>query len=377
MTKLADLQQLAGQRRSQGFLLEEPGSNPEPLLNEVRNDQVTTHEALNQGNETVVATIVSKTAEMIERARQGIELHVAAKLRCDSEIPARRTEARRLADLQSMARSQSAELARDFAAETWLGVAENVQRAQASLTAADQYVGEAADQAAANVQHYSQAAKLLDKATDNQKHAEAELTAVGNRLRELIETRAAFQTQLVQLRSRCDRLRQLLQSTQADRILANERYRAARLALDRLVEDSHLQRPDWTRLTSRVREIDVDLERTEQLAKQDIQLAQQAAAEIAETERVISQARSFGDQGVVADVTAAEAQLSQARGCLTAQGYEESIRLANAAEQMARSAHQDAIVRAQRRQQELESQRRAEQVAEIPRPLLKAEAEPQ
>ena len=226
------------------------------------------------------------------------------------------------------------------------------------------------------MQHFVRAGKLLDQAAGSHQHVQTELAAVGKRLRELVEMRAAFQAQLSQLSGKSERVRQLLQSSTADRALANERYRSARTALDGLAGDSRQLRPDWARLTSLLRGIDADLDRVEKLAKEDIQLAQQAAAEIAETARVIGEARAFYDGGMTPDVSAAESQLSQARGCLAAQGYEEAIRLANAAEQMARAAHQDAIFRAQRLQQELEAQRRAQEAAAAPGMMLPAEAEP-
>lgn len=374
--KVADIQLTATQRRSQGFLLQEEGSNPDPLLGEILQQHVAIQEALNLANETVAGTLLAKASAVLEQARQGLEQHIAAKARCETEIPARQAEARRHADAQALARAQSAELARDFAPETWLGVADNVQRAQASLNAADQYVADAAGKASVGIQHYVQASKLLAQAADNHQHAHAELTAVGTRLRELVELRAKFQAQIGQLGSRSDQVNGLLQSSTADRALANERYRTVRSALEGLLQESRQSRPDWTRLTSRLSGIGTDLDRVEQLAKEDMQLAQQAAAEIAETEKVIRDARAFRDGGFSADVSAAESQLSQARGCLTAQGYEEAIRLANAAEQMARFAHQEAIGRAQRQQQELESRRRAEEAAAMPCSMMQAEAEP-
>ncbi len=375
MKKLGEIERTTNQRRSQGFLLQEDGSNPDPLLADVRQQHVTLQELLNQANETASGSLLSKASALLEQARLGLDQHVAAKARCESEIPARQTESRRLADMHALARGQHAELARDFASEMWLGVAENVQRAQASLGAAEQYTADAARFALPNMQHFTRASKLLDQAADHQKYAQTELAAVGSRLRELIEVRAKFQAQIGQTRNRNEQLRHLLQSSNADRALANERFRGAQLALDRLIEESRYPRPDWTRLTGRLRELDTDLDRIEKLAREDMQLAQQSAAEIAETERVIHEARAFRDGGFTADVTAAESQLAQARGCLAAQGYEEAIRLANAAEQMARAAHQDAIGRAQRQQQELESQRRAEQAAAIVCPAMQAEAE--
>lgn len=372
---LADIQQMAVLRRSQGFLLQEAGANPDPLLLDVRQRRHALQDALNQANESAAERLLSDASALLEQGRQGLEQHVAAKARCAAEIPVRQAEGRRLADLHARARGQHAELARDFAPETWLGVAENVQRAEASLAAANQCAAEAIRHAADTTQSFVLAAKLLDQAAANQQHAQTELTAIGQRLRELVDLRSAFQSQLGQLRSRSDRISQLLQTSSADRALANERFRAARLMLDRLEQTSRLQRPDWMQLTAHAREIEGDLDAVQRLANEDMQLAQQSSAELAEAEKIIQSARAFQDQGITPDVSAAESQLAQARGCLMTQGYEEAIRLANAAAAMARAAHQDAMSRSQRRQQELESQLRAQQAAAIPGPLMRAEAE--
>lgn len=368
--------QAARQRRTEGFLLQEEGANPEVLLADVPQQQAAIQEALNEADDAAAGPLLSTAAALLERAHQGLEQHVEAKARCTSEIPIRQVEVRRLADVQALARAQHAELSRDFDAETWLGVAENVLRAQASLLAAERCTADAARQAAPDVQRFVQAGRLLDQAAANHQRADAELKAVGQRLRELVELRATCHAQLGQLRNRIDRVNQQLQSSSTDRALANERFRAARQALDRLIDDSRQPRPDWTRLTARVREIDSDLDRVEQLAKEDRQLAQQAAEEIAEAEKFLREARAFHDQGITADVSAANSQLAQAQGCLTAQGYEEAIRLANAAEQAARTALGEATSQVRRRQQELEAQRRAEQAAASPSPQTSVLAEP-
>lgn len=373
----SDIQRTAAQRRAQGFLLQEEGANPDPLLETVRQLHSAIQESLNQANDNNAGTLLSKACALLEHARQGMEAHVAAKTRCESEIPSRQAEARRLTDVHALARVHYSELTRDFAAETWLGVSENVQRAEASLSAADQFTSQAVHEAMSNVQHFVRAAKLLDQAADNQRYAQTELAAVGNRLRELVAIRAAFQAQIGQLGGRTQNVGQLLQSSNADRTLANERYRTVRMMVDSLIEESRRSRPDWMRLTSRLLGIGTDLDRVEQLVREDIQLAQQSATQIAEAEKVIREARAFqDDRGVTPDLSAAESQLAQARGCLTSQGYEEAIRLANAAEQMARFAHQESVSRAQQRQQELESQRRAEQANAFVGTRMQAEAEP-
>jgi chromosome segregation ATPase len=373
--KIGDLSLSASQHRSQGFLLQEEGSNPDPLLDDARQRLTETTQALNRADITAASGFLANATSQLDKARQGLERHVAAKSRCDTEIPARRREVQRLADAMAVARGQHAELTRDFAAESWLAVAETVQRAPLALGNAEHYLNEAIRCATAETQHYVKGAKLLEQSAENHKHVDAELQAIAKRLKELIDLRSACQTQLNHLRTHADRVGHLLSSNTADRASANERYRGARLALDRLLEDSRSPRPDWTRMSTRARDVESDLSRAEQLAKEDIKLAEQATGEIAETERVIREARSFREHGFTPDLGAAESELAQARGSLMSQGYEEAIRLANAAEQMARTAHQECRARALRYQQELAQQ--AQQAAQpSASPNLPAEAWP-
>ena len=378
--RIADVERLIAQRRSQGFLLREEGTDPDPLMAAGGQHRAVAHGALNQADDTSAGAALAKALAQIQQAQEGMERHVAAKARCEAEISKRQNEVRRLADAHALSRGQQAELTRDFVADAWLGVAENNQRAQASLALAQRLTEQAAQSAAANVQHYLRACKALDEAADIHKQTEPELEAVGQRLRELVEMRAGCQAQIGQLRGITDRVQHLLQSSSADRALANERFRTARAALDRLADDVRLPRPDWSRLKARAAEIQADLERVEKLAREDIQLAQQAAAEIAESERVVRDAKAFHELGFTADIQSADSLLAQARGSAAAQGYEEAIRLANESERSARGAHQEAMARAQRRRQEIEAQHRAEQAKAAaalmtPAPLLQAEAD--
>ena len=98
---------------------------------------------MNRADEEVAAVALSRALTLIDQARQGMERHVIAKSRCESDIPARRNEANRLADRLSLARGQHSELARDFAAGAWIGVAENTQCAQANVAEAQRFIEDA------------------------------------------------------------------------------------------------------------------------------------------------------------------------------------------------------------------------------------------
>jgi hypothetical protein len=365
----------ASDHRAQGLLLREAQANPDPLLAEARQQHSVGWHEMNRGNEPVAAAALTKAISLIDQAQQAIDQHLAARSRCESEIPARRSDNLRLETMQSVVRGQQLELERDFAADSWLPVADHLSKAQSCLASAQQQSAAAEQQASTDVQNYLQAGRLLAQAAENQKLAENALTAIGQKLRELVEVRIKCQSQIGELRVHADRVARLLHSNTADRVRANERFRSANAALERLVQDTRMPRPDWPRLSTNLRDVHSDLERAEKMAREDLQLAQQAAAEISETETLLREARTFQELGFTPDLHSAEAQLAKARSLLSAQEYEETIRVANAAEQAVREARQLAMAQAQRRRQELEAQRRAEEAArqDTQEPLLERE----
>src|SRR5439155_1336844 len=97
--QIAEAQRTATDRRSQGFLLREEGANPDPLLTDAGQQYAAASAAMNQADETAAGITLSKALALTDKARQGIQRHVAAKSRCESDLPIRRNEARRLADL--------------------------------------------------------------------------------------------------------------------------------------------------------------------------------------------------------------------------------------------------------------------------------------
>jgi hypothetical protein len=373
--------QNAAQRRSQGYSLREQEANPDPLLAEARQQHALAWQALNQADEMAAEAGLKKTLALAEQAHQAVEQHVAAKVRCESELPRLRNEARRLTDLQTAAQGQQAELARDFAPESWSAVAQNLNTAVTQLGSSQRLLQEAARAATQEVQQYCLASRLVTEAAESCKQVEATLAAIGKRLGELVEARKTCRAQLAELRNFGDRVGRLLQSSSADRLQANEQYRAAATALERLEGDARMQRADWTRLATRAREIQTDFEKAEKTAREDFKLADQATNEISEAERAIRHARTFDEFGFEADVSAAKRHLAEAERRLQSQEYEEAIRAADHAERDARRALDEVKAKADRQREELEAHRpaaAAQSLMAAPQPVLQAEAdEPQ
>jgi uncharacterized membrane protein YgcG len=141
-----------------------------------------------------------------------------------------------------------------------------------------------------------------------------------------------------------------------DRQQANETYRTAVAALQRARQEMSERQSDWAQLLRRVEEAAGGLAKAEELARQDLQLADRASVEIEEAGRQIERAGNFFSDGISADVGSAEQLLEHARHLLGSQAYEQAIDRAKAAQQAARQAHDNA---ANRVRQEQERQRLA------------------
>jgi hypothetical protein len=93
------------------------------------------------------------------------------------------------------------------------------------------------------------------------------------------------------------------------------------------------------------------------MAQQDVQLLQQAEAELATAQRAIRQADAYYHLGITADVGPAVADYRQAGELLATQQYEQAIAAATAAERAARRAHDDAVRAARRKQGQIDRDR--------------------
>jgi hypothetical protein len=176
-----------------------------------------------------------------------------------------------------------------------------------------------------------------------------------------VRTHAQLKNEFNQTRQHADRVYSLLAGHQEDRLAANQHYQAAADVLDQVSVDLNSPRGESARLLEQVRGAAADLKQAEQMAQEDIRLAQQAVGELAEARRAIEQSRSYFAMGVTVDASAADSELLQAEQLLDAQDYEEAIRRAAAAIQAVRQAQNHAAQQAQWRQmqEDAELRRRA------------------
>jgi TPM domain len=166
-------------------------------------------------------------------------------------------------------------------------------------------------------------------------------------------------------RRTASRVYALLSSHGEDRMAANQRYQAAADALDRAAMSIQQPRGVAATLLAQVRDAAADLERSEQLAREDIRLAAQAQAEIDEGAQALRQAQGYGGMGINFDTSSAESQLMQAEQLLRSQNYEQAIQCAGAATQLARQVYHAAMQQAMMQQaaETAEQRRRAARMA--------------
>jgi hypothetical protein len=150
----------------------------------------------------------------------------------------------------------------------------------------------------------------------------------------------------------------LLSSHREDRLAANQHYQAAADALDRVATSMQEPRGVAASLLAQVRDAVADLERSEQLAREDIRLAAQAQSEISDGAQAIRQAQGYSGMGIGSDTGAAQSQLMQAEQLLQSQNYEQSIQYAGAATQLARQVYYAAMQQAMLQQAAAMAERR-------------------
>ncbi len=173
-----------------------------------------------------------------------------------------------------------------------------------------------------------------------------------------VRTHEELKNEFSQARQRADRVYALLAGHREDRLAANQHYQAAADVLDQVSALLNAPRGESTRLLEQVRGAAADLEQAEQMAREDIRLAEQAMAELAEARRAIQQSQAHFAMGVSIDASAAEAELLRAEQLLDAQDYEEAIRRGGAAIQAMRQAQNFAAQQAQRLQMEQQAELR-------------------
>ena len=366
-----ELESLVRAKRAEGWLLAEPGADPDEQVTASRRALDLAAQLLDAG-ETEAALVHVERAEQAQGdARKLVESIVAARTRVEELLPGVVARLEALAGRREQAIRALEHLAAAYAESSWSDVAGNVAKADEGLLRVRALVEEARAAAAGDRQHYFRAVALVEEAIRQQEWIEGCQAAIVERQAELDGLRAGLPQRRDTVRGRVDGLEQRLHRSRTDRVRANERCREAGRILE--VADGGLAaaRPDLRQVAQLVQAADETAARAEQLADEDERLAGQAAADIEETDALVRRVAAWYAEGVQADVGRAAATLDAARSLLERMQYEDSIRASAEAAGAARAAYAAATAEAQRRrivrQQEMQRRQLEESFARMSR----------
>lgn len=233
--------------RARGLRLVEPESNPDPLLEQGREDHTQILPCLQRADAKAARRHLDAALDRVKQADAAIERQEKAKAECTRELPARRAAAERLQRAGAQAQAHRAELERGFAAESWHAVRDNVERSHRLQTDADAAVTEAAAAAGDAVQHYVRATNLLERVGALQKEAGELLPPVERCLRDLTALRQECVQQRQELNN-LDRQTQEYLAAHAGIVGHNARSRcdAAAERLRQARAQAEAGRPNWS-----------------------------------------------------------------------------------------------------------------------------------
>jgi hypothetical protein len=350
--------QVAG-RRGDGWLLSEPGADPEILLEKAEREATLAGELLDSADATMAGMHLQRGETEVAEAATLLERVVEARERAGNLQAA---VAARIESVAAALPAASADLAamRDrYADPAWEELTDNPAEAATALQRSHSLLQEGKAEAAVERQWYFRAVAVLEEAERQADWAAACLDAVAARRLELDELLEALPELRRRAAARIADLAATLARQRTDRARANERCREAERLLEAAASLAAAGRPNPRQIELALRAAETAAARGEELAAEDARLAAQAAADLSDAEGLFRRAASWYAEGVKADVQGIEADLHNARSLLAQQRYEESIHLAAEAAERARRAYAAATAEAERRRaRRLADQRR-------------------
>ncbi len=200
--------------------------------------------------------------------------------------------------------------------------------ARKSLDQAMTIVRRVEESAAQDKPNWPEAERLMQAAS-------RALDLARNQAQEDIAGFEKLQAREKQVRQRLETVGRTLERGDKDRPPANQRYRQARDLLLRYVDSATDKTYGWDEKLRWLDEVAANADRAEELANQDINLANGAQAEIESAARSLRKSQAYYGSGVSADLSRAEALLTEARKHLASQAYETAVEAAQAADHAA------------------------------------------
>ena len=358
-------------RRAEGWLLAEPGANPDDRLDAAVKHVELAAQLLDAGETEAALTHVERAEQANAEAAALVESLIAARARAEELLPACVARVEALVVRRQAAIAAAERLASDYAESSFSDVADNVARADDGLYRVRALIDEAREAMVPQRQHHLRAVAVLEETVRQEDWVEGCLAAIIDRLAELDELQGGLPGQRDTAVRRVATLEQRLRAQRTDRVRANERCREAVRIIEVVDAGLRASRPDPRQTSQLVQAADTAVARGEELADEDDRLARQAANDIDETDALVRRVAAWYAEGVQADARGAASAVETARSLLERQRYEEAIHTAAEASQQARIAYATATAEAERRrvrrQQEIQRRQMEESFARMSR----------
>lgn len=358
-------------RRAEGWLLAEPGANPDDRLDAAVKHVELAAQLLDAGETEAALTHVERAEQANAEAAALVESLIAARARAEELLPACVARVEALVVRRQAAIAAAERLASDYAESSFSDVADNVARADDGLYRVRALIDEAREAMVPQRQHHLRAVAVLEETVRQEDWVEGCLAAIIDRLAELDELQGALPGRRDTAVRRVATLEQRLRTQRTDRVRANERCREAVRIIEVVDAGLRASRPDPRQTSQLVQAADTAVARGEELADEDDRLARQAANDIDETDALVRRVAAWYAEGVQADARGAANAVETARSLLERQRYEEAIHTAAEASQQARIAYATATAEAERRrvrrQQEIQRRQMEESFARMSR----------
>ena len=336
-------------KRAEGWLLAEPGANPDDLVAAGRREQELAAQLLDAGETAGARQHVERAEKANAEALTLLENIMSAKAKVDDLLPACIARLEALSARRSQATRSLEEIAGSYAETSWADVSDNVARADEGLARVRALLAETQVAAEQSRQHYFRAVALVEEAVRQEDWVESLYGAITDRRAELDELRASLPKRHDTVRARVGTLIQGLERQRTDRVRANERAREAGRLLEVAEEGFQVQRPDLRQVGQVLEAADTAAARGEELAAEDDRLARQAYEDLEEADGLVRRVAAWYGEGVSPDVRPAAAAVEAAKSLLSRQRYEESLKSSSDAARMARESYASATAEAERR----------------------------
>ena len=356
VVQVDEVSQKVRAKRAEGWLLAEPGANPDELIVSSQNDCALAAQLLDAGEVAGAQAHVERAEKANAESLALLENIAAAKTKVDDLLPACVARLEALAARRSQAVRAVEQISGTYSDTSWADVADNVAKADEGLARVRTLLAETQVASDHSRQHYFRALALVEEAVRQEDWIEGLYAAITDRRAELDELRASLPKRHDTVRGRVSNLLQGLERQRTDRVRANERAREAGRLLEAAEQGFQVQRPDLRRVGQVLEAADTTAARGEELAAEDDRLARQAFEDLEETDGLIRRVAAWYGEGVSPDVRPAATALETAKSLLSRQRYEDSLKASAEANRLARESYAEATSEAERRRRSRQAQ---------------------